>query len=305
MVDATREMSLYSDGIRLEGLLDLPEGYQESERRPAVVLCSGMMGLKELIPGFLRTPLLAAGFVCFAFDYRGFGTSEGPRGRLYPLEQVEDIHNAVTFVAQQPEVDPSRIALVGWGMGGGLVVQAAAHDPHVAAVVCMNGVGDMGRVMRAGRSYHQWLAFTDRLARDRAERVRSGKSEMVDPWDLLPLDPDTRPFVDEEMYGKHDRFGTDLTLASGDALAHFRPEEVVGRIAPRPLLIVHGARNTLHPIDEAFSLHGHAGEPKQLLVLPEGTHLNWMEPQHPLFKHAMGEVVAWLQGYVGGDSRRE
>jgi alpha-beta hydrolase superfamily lysophospholipase len=295
MAITTRHALFYSDGMRLEGLLDLPAGLEPGERRPALVLCSGMLGLKELIPGFLRAPLLAAGFICFAFDYRGFGTSDGPRGRLMPREQAEDVINAVTFIAQQPEVDAQRIALVGWGLGGGVVIQAAAEDERAAAVVCLNGVGDMGRVLRGLRPYGEWLAFSDRLARDRDQRVRTGRSAAVNPWEILPLDADSEPIVHTEMYGKHERFGTDLSLASAEALSRFRPEAVVGQIAPRPLLIVHGERNALHPVDEARRLYAQAAEPKTLRILPGATHLNWMSLEHPVFGQAMGEVVLWLR----------
>src|SRR5690349_190200 len=98
-------MQFYSDGIRLDGVLQLPEVTGNGRRYRVVVLCSGFQGLKEIIPAKLWGPFTAAGFACFAFDYRGFGTSDGARGRVIPREQVEDVRNAVTLVQQVPEVD--------------------------------------------------------------------------------------------------------------------------------------------------------------------------------------------------------
>ena len=160
----TRRCEFYSDGIRLEGLLQLPKDITSAGTRATIVLCSGFQGLKELIPAKLWEPLTDAGYACFAFDYRGFGTSEGERGRVLPREQVEDIRSAVTFLQQQHEVDPERIGLIGWGFGGGIVVQAAAEEGRVRAVACLNGVGDAGRAVRD---------LLGRMNRNRVRRLRA------------------------------------------------------------------------------------------------------------------------------------
>jgi pimeloyl-ACP methyl ester carboxylesterase len=294
----TRQCEFYSDGIRLEGLLQLPEGASHDGNRAIIVLCSGFQGLKELIPAKLWGPLTDAGYACFAFDYRGFGTSEGERGRVQPREQVEDIRNAVTCLQQQPEVNRERIGLVGWGFGGGVVVQAAAEDPRIRAVACLNGVGDAGRAVRDSRTYADWLAIQDRLAEDRVRRVLTGQSQKVSPWDVVPLDRVTRVRVDEDMYRRFDAFGVEVTLQSAEAYYAFRPELAVDRISPRPLLIVHGVRNALHPIDEARSLYAHAREPKELIEIPEGHHLDWIEPGHPLYLVTIPRIVNWFRQHL-------
>jgi pimeloyl-ACP methyl ester carboxylesterase len=294
----TRRCEFYSDGIRLEGLLQMPEGASHDGGRSVIVLCSGFQGLKELIPAKLWGPLTDAGYTCFAFDYRGFGTSEGERGRVRPGEQVEDIRNAVTFLQQQPEVSREWIGLVGWGFGGGIVVQAAAEDKRVRAVACLNGVGDAGRAVRDSRTYADWLAIQDRIAADRVRRVLTGQSQKVSPWDVVPLDPITRVRVDEDMYGRFDAFGVEVTLQSAEAYYAFRPELVVDRISPRPILIVHGVRNALHPIDEARSLYAHAREPKELIEIPEGHHLDWIEAGHPLYLATIPNIVNWFRQHL-------
>lgn len=258
----------------------------------------GLQGLKELIPAKLWTPFSDAGYVSFAFDYRGFGTSAGERGRVLPAEQVVDVTNALTFLQQQPEVDPDSIGLVGWGLGGGIVVQAAAEDSRVKAVACLNGVGDAGRAVRDSRTYADWLAIQDRIAEDRVRRVLTGQSERVSPWDVVPLDPATRENVDEDMYGNHARFGVDVTLQSAEAYYAFRPELVAERISPRPLLIVHGVRNALHPIDEAPSLFARASEPKELMEVPGGQHLDWIQPGHPLYQATIPRIIDWFRRYL-------
>jgi pimeloyl-ACP methyl ester carboxylesterase len=302
----TQTHAFYSDGIRLEGLLQLPDPPTVAPY-PTLVLCSGFQGLKELIPAKLWGTLTAAGYACFAFDYRGIGTSEGERGRLLPLEQVEDARNAVTYLQTLPEVRRDAIGLVGWGLGGGIVVQVAALDRRVRAVACLNGLGDGGRAVRDSRPYHEWLALQREIAEDRTRRTRTGRSRLVSPWVVVPLDPTTRANVDADMYGHHPRFASaDVSLQSAEAYYAFKPERVAHEISPRPLLIVHGALNELHPIDEAHSLYAHAGEPKELLELPTAHHLDWIQPGDPLYPDAIARIVAWLGQHLpaDGDTKR-
>ncbi len=298
----TRRCEFYSDGIRLEGLLQLPDGSPPQLHLPVVLLCSGFQGLKELIPAKLWGAFTAAGYACFAFDYRGFGTSDGERGRILPCEQVEDVQNAITLLHQQPELDPERIGLLGWGLGGGIVVQAAAEDPRVRAVACLNGVGDAGRAVRDSRPYADWLAIQDRLTADRVARVLTGRSQLVSPWEIVFLDPTTRANVDEDMYGNHQRFGVDMSLQSAEAYYAFRPELVVDRISPRPLLIVHGGRNALHPIDEARSLYARAREPKELIEIAAGQHLDWIQPGDPLYATTVPRIIDWFRQRLPGEA---
>ena len=247
------------------------------------------------MPAKLWEPFTAAGYACFAFDYRGFGTRDGERGRVLPHEQAEDVRNAITLLQQQPELDPERIGLLGWGLGGGIVVQAGAEDSRVRAVACLNGVGDTGRAVRDSRPYADWLAMQDRLATDRVARVLTGRSQRVSPWEVVCLDPTTRANVNGDMYGNHERFGVEVSLQSAEAYYAFQPERVVDRISPRPLLIVHGGRNALHPIDEARSLYTHAREPKELFEIVEGQHLDWIQPGDPLYATTVPRFIDWFQ----------
>ena len=50
------------------------------------------------------------------------------------------------------------------------------------------------------------------------------------------------------------------------------PRAVVGRIAPVPVLIVHGTSDPFFPPEEAVDLYGAAGEPKGLWIVPGGGH---------------------------------
>jgi len=63
-----------------------------------------------------------AGYVVLAIDYRSFGESEGePRGQIFPLNQVEDFRNGVSFLQRVPGMDPKRIGIWGTSYSGGVV----------------------------------------------------------------------------------------------------------------------------------------------------------------------------------------
>jgi fermentation-respiration switch protein FrsA (DUF1100 family) len=51
-----------------------------------------------------------------------------------------------------------------------------------------------------------------------------------------------------------------------------RPLDVVGAIAPRPIVISHGAADSTVPVDQAHRLFAAAGEPKQLWVAEGAEH---------------------------------
>ena len=113
-----QKVSFFSDGHRLDGLLYTPKELAPDEKRAAVVLCTGYTYLKGMVMPDIARVLNAAGYIALIFDYRGFGDSEGPRWRLIPHEQVNDVRAALTFVADQPQVKPERLAVLGVSLGG-------------------------------------------------------------------------------------------------------------------------------------------------------------------------------------------
>ena len=67
-----KAIQFYSEGLRLSGVLFLPEA---PAPHPGIVLCHGFTAIKELIlPDYARR-YAAAGYAALTFDYRGFGES--------------------------------------------------------------------------------------------------------------------------------------------------------------------------------------------------------------------------------------
>jgi pimeloyl-ACP methyl ester carboxylesterase len=292
-----QKVFFYSDGYRLDGLLYAPEGLAAGETRAAVVLCVGYTYLKSVTMPDLAKALTAAGYVALIFDYRGFGDSQGPRGRLIPHEQVNDVRAALTFAADQPHVDAGRLAVLGLSLGGSNALAAAALDRRVGAAVAIEAVGDGERWLRSLRRHWEWLDFQLRLAADRAARVRTGQSARVDPLDIVPPDPDSRAFL-EGVYREFPQMQCDLPLETAEALVEFRPEVLVDRIAPRPVLFIHGAADRLVPPDESRSLWAHAGEPRRLEILSDMGHFDWLRPTSPGFRRVVDLAAGFLREFL-------
>lgn len=111
-------MQFYSEGIPAVGIMGVPDDYRLGEKRAAVILCHGFTAIKEMWLPNNAERLRAEGYITLNFDYRYFGKSGGePRSRLLPQAQVTDISSAITFMQNQPEVEPARIGLYGTSFG--------------------------------------------------------------------------------------------------------------------------------------------------------------------------------------------
>jgi pimeloyl-ACP methyl ester carboxylesterase len=112
-----------SDGLRLQGW------YIPSRNGAAVVDFPGRLGTQTA-----ARMLAQHGYGVLLFDRRGEGRSEGA-GNLLGWGGDKDIIAAVDWLKQRPDVDPSRIGGIGFSVGGELMLEAAAKDPDLAAVV--------------------------------------------------------------------------------------------------------------------------------------------------------------------------
>ena len=96
MSSAGTPVTFHSEGFRLVGDLYLPGGLGPGEARAGVVLCHGYTGVKDLyLPGNARV-LAEAGYAVLAFDYKGWGESEGPRNRLAPYSRVAGVMESLS-----------------------------------------------------------------------------------------------------------------------------------------------------------------------------------------------------------------
>jgi hypothetical protein len=192
-----RDVTIWSDGVRMVGDLYLPKGLKPDEKLPAVLFCAGTGGTKKGTPQRLAPRFVQTGFVFLAFDYRGWGESDS---RLMTLEkqpapdakgeftirarairwqmdfadQAMDIRAAISFLTGEPNVDPQRIGIMGSSYGGGLVTWTAGNDPRVKCVAAqVAGMGG-GRGPQAER-YAYGLATKQARAETEPVPFETGK----------------------------------------------------------------------------------------------------------------------------------
>lgn len=290
----TDEVTFYSDGLKLNGAFHLPDDFEASNPRPLVMPCSGFTGLRQIHPERFARYLTNHGYLCFSFDYRGFGSSEGIRRRVILEEQVRDVLHAVGYAETDPRIHADRLILLGWGMGAGVVLDAARELLGVVGLIAVNGFYSGKRVQQCHHTTKGFLEFRDRVRTEYASRARSGQIRWDDPFDYYPLDEDSRQYVEEVLRRQP---GYDVEQYSGelaDSLLRWYPEAHAAYMRT-PLLIAHGTRNALHPMTEAEALFSAYGGPKELYSIEGAGHTEWMFDDNPHFQALGARIVQWLE----------
>lgn len=290
-----QEVTFYSEGDRVAGLLRLPDGDSDTPR-PAVVQGPGWLGLKDAkLYVRYHEALTAAGFAVLIFDYRGFGDSEGASDLLLPANQLDDLINAVSYLSSQDHIDADNIGVFGsGGTGGGNAVMLAAFDDRVRCVVSQVPVADGEDWLRRMRSEYEWLAFLERLDNDRAARAATGQSETVHPREdiMVPTPERLATSVKKDV---DSRIPTKVQLRSADAIIAYRPIDYVARIAPRPLMVVAVDGDATTPTDHAIALYEAAGSPKKLIMQRHTTHYAAYEQYGD---EITPQIVDWFSTYL-------
>ena len=171
-------------------------------------------------------------FNVLLLDLRGHGESEGWHSSVGYLERL-DILASIDWLAER--MGPPPIGVLGVSMGGAAAIHAAAENQRISAVVADSSFARLrGPVFEAicARGYPRRVAG-----------VLAWSVCTVAPWLGAPRG---RPWRD--------------------------PLDVVDRIAPRPLLLIHGEADDFVALEQANALFARAAEPKALWIVPEAGH---------------------------------
>jgi pimeloyl-ACP methyl ester carboxylesterase len=289
-------VSIPSAGLRLHGAVGTPADLQPGERRAAFLVLHGFGGNSDSAGVLQPTRVLSSfGYVTLRFDMRGCGKSEGEFGRVICLEQVEDLGNALTFLAWHPAVDPDRIGVIGSSFGGAVAVYAGGTDPRIAAVVSNGGWGHGERKFRGQHPTPEaWAKFTAMLAEGRAHRARTGTSLMVPRDTIVPIPPRVRERLDRQNVEMLAANSVEMFPAeTAQSMFDFRAEEVVGKIAPRPLLLIHSASDSVTPTEQSIELFKRAGQPAELHLFSGLDHFLFNENSARVWN----VLRTWLDSY--------
>ncbi|HYB52656.1 MAG TPA: dienelactone hydrolase family protein [Thermoanaerobaculia bacterium] len=135
-------MTSYPSGSEtVSGYLVVPDG---GGKKPAIVVIQEWWGLNDFVKQ-KADHFAAEGFVALAPDlYRGRVATDADTAhqlmRGMPEDRaMRDLKAAVAALRARPDVDPARIASIGWCMGGGYSLALAVAEPGLAGTVLYYG----------------------------------------------------------------------------------------------------------------------------------------------------------------------
>ena len=278
-----------SQGLKLSGVLHIPDNLAPGERRPACLVLHGFGSNKGSKACISPAKLLETwGYVALRFDMRGCGESEGPPAHIICLEQVEDTKSAVTYLMSRPEIDPTKIACAGHSFGAAVAVYAGGIDPRIAAVISSGGWGDGQTKFEVQHSKPgAWKKFSETLERGRAQRARTGESIKISRFDIVPIPEGMRGNLAPGSI-------MEFPLETVESMLAFRANDVVGKIAPRPLLLLHASTDSVTPTEQSIVLFQKAGMPTDLHLVANVDHFMFAENNALVIEL----VRTWLNKYL-------
>jgi dipeptidyl aminopeptidase/acylaminoacyl peptidase len=118
----------------------------KKEKYPAVILVHGFGVTKEeygLFDDIAKT-LSEEGILVFRFDFSGCGESEGDYSETSLSKLKQDLSKILEFVKSQPDVDTSKIGILGQSFGTSVIV---ALQPKVKTIILMGSVARPGEIL--------------------------------------------------------------------------------------------------------------------------------------------------------------
>lgn len=143
MMIATREVNFEIDGLRMVAHLARPNG---EGPWPAVLIGHDGVGLDDY-QRHRADDLAKHGYIAFAMDYHGgevfFGRPEAMLARTMPLladaERMQAIGRiALDNLLAEPGVDPNRVAALGYGAGGRIVLELSRTGVPFKAIAVVH-----------------------------------------------------------------------------------------------------------------------------------------------------------------------
>lgn len=286
-------VEFYSEGCRIAADLYLPGTAAAGQRLPGVILCHGFAGIRTILLPPYAEELVRSGFAALLFDYRGFGDSEGERGRLVPAEQRVDIRNALTFLQSLDEVDPERIGLWGTSFGGANAICTAAVDKRVRCLAVQITFGSGERMVGAGMSDQEKQKLHATLAKAWQRAVVRNKPMMLAMEQIL-TDEDSRAFY-EKTVAEHPEFRTKLPLTTIRESLEYCPEDAVGSVHV-PIMFIGATDDIVCPVAETHILYEKANEPRGLMIIEGARHYDVYAGA--FFRQSCGAAVEWFRKYL-------
>lgn len=140
----TQTIEYEHDGVKLEGFLAWDDAKATAQTpQPGVLVCHEWWGNGQYMR--TRVKMLAElGYVAFALDMYGKGklTGDAKQAQAWSTELYGDLERSrgraragYDVLAKQPQVDPKRLAAIGYCMGGTVALELARTGAPLRAIV--------------------------------------------------------------------------------------------------------------------------------------------------------------------------
>jgi alpha-beta hydrolase superfamily lysophospholipase len=200
-----------------------------SGKARTVVLFNGMDNCKEMSVLFAGLEFAARGMHTLAID----GPGQGESLRLRKIHTRYDYEAAGTaaynYVASRADVDPKKVTVMGYSFGGYYAPRIVAFDKRYAACVAFGA-------MHA--SIYEWVLKIKTVTQ--SDSTKSAQSAFQVPWVFGAKD------IDEAL----------------EMSKRFDLEGVAQRIEC-PVLVVHGEKDRIVPLDSARKLYDMIGSKRK------------------------------------------
>ena len=267
-------VSIPALGFSLMGTLSQPASKPSPTFRfPALVLVGGSEPIdrEESVAGVpvfgqLASALADAGFIVVRYDKRGVGQSGGRADTANLSDYADDAGAVVDFLKRRKDVDPARIAMLGYGEGGAVASVAASRGGNIAALVLVASPGVTGGAL----ALEQQMLLLARMNTPEAER--NAKLQLQQKLHLALITGTGLESIPADLRRRADTPWFRSFLV-------YDPAKVV-RNVDQPILVVHGELDReILPVNAdklaaiAKARKGRAGEAVKLVKIPGINHL--------------------------------
>ena len=269
------------------GNLFIPKDLNQNTKNPAIIVGHPMGAVKEQSANLYAQKLADQGFVTLSLDLSFWGESEGqPRNAVSPDIYAEDFNAAVDFLGTRPFVDRDRIGVLGICGSGSFVISAAKIDPRMKAIATVS-MYDMGAANRNALKHSLTLEQRKKIIEEAAEQRYlefTGGETKYTSGTVHELNENSSP-IEREFYdfyrtprgeftsqGQSPKLTTHPTCSSNVKFMNFYPFADIETISPRPMLFITG--DTAHSREFSEDAYRLAGEPKELLIVPNAGHVD-------------------------------
>lgn len=117
--------------------------------RPCMIFCNGLDSTKEMVTLALRDRFARRGISTLVIDQPGVGEALRVNGLTAVYDTERWAGAAVDYLETRADVDPRRIGMMGWSMGGYYAPRALAYEPRFAIGAVWGGNHDWGGHQKA------------------------------------------------------------------------------------------------------------------------------------------------------------